>query len=230
MSAFDKILPKWPQLVVIGEDVTTEQAKEIIFRTDEFLTTPFSLGGNAREFNKEYRSLCGFDDVGGPDDKFTLSHHIDSAIGVLHLRYLKNDWASCAFIGGPHGIVSPEGKVFFRDNVGKWPEVEDVYNDFVELADAFPFLNLKASLYDREDLEDGPHNVVVSFEVKDGKVEINEEDYGLREQIGERSIEDLFSDGLMIGSPERGLGLPESWYYECAAKVRQVVNRYLGED
>lgn len=48
-------LPKWPQMIVTGKPVTIDQAKEIIFRTDSFLTSSDEFaGGNNREFNEWY--------------------------------------------------------------------------------------------------------------------------------------------------------------------------------
>ena len=46
-------LPKWPQMIVTGKRVTVDQAKEIIFRTDSFLSDASDYsGGNARNFNR----------------------------------------------------------------------------------------------------------------------------------------------------------------------------------
>ena len=45
-------LPKWPHMVVWGTPVTQEQAKDIIFRTDAFLTHMSSYaGGNNHAWN-----------------------------------------------------------------------------------------------------------------------------------------------------------------------------------
>jgi hypothetical protein len=48
-------LPKWPQMIVTGKPVTVENAKDIIFRTDSFLTSSDEFsGGNNKEFNDWY--------------------------------------------------------------------------------------------------------------------------------------------------------------------------------
>jgi hypothetical protein len=53
-------LPKWPQLLIVGDPVTIEQAKDIIFRMDPFLTDTYHLsGGNDRIFNQQYRTQAG---------------------------------------------------------------------------------------------------------------------------------------------------------------------------
>ena len=45
-------LPKWSQMIVTGKNVTVEQAKDIIFRTDYFLTDPSKYSaGNDDQFN-----------------------------------------------------------------------------------------------------------------------------------------------------------------------------------
>ncbi len=49
-------LPKWPQMIVTGKPVTIHQAKDIILRTDSFLTDSYEhAGGNNQEFNDWYR-------------------------------------------------------------------------------------------------------------------------------------------------------------------------------
>lgn len=53
-------LPKWPQMIVTGQSVTVDQAKNIILRTDSFLTDPYKWsGGNNHKFNTKYREMAG---------------------------------------------------------------------------------------------------------------------------------------------------------------------------
>ena len=40
-EAFRRELPKWPQMLVVGKDITVEQAKEIIFATDSQLVNTY---------------------------------------------------------------------------------------------------------------------------------------------------------------------------------------------
>ena len=98
-------LPKWPQMLVTGKSVSTEQAKEIILRTDDFFTDASDYGGgNDREFNRNYRKLAGLNQLqvekrypeGHPynDVDWDRMYAMRNALGVLSLEYIGTDWAS----------------------------------------------------------------------------------------------------------------------------------------
>ena len=210
-------LPKWPQLMIVGDDVTVDQAKDIIFRTDDFLTDGSCYaGGNEREFNKNYRQDCGF-----PDDKdfeaMKLSFRVREKIGFVNLNFVVSQWASTCFVGGPHGFCSPKGKIFFQDNVGKYPSVEEVYEDFVKIAEAWPFLNFKASLYSGESCESDAV-CLVSFVVSNGKVEVTKEDFDLKR------FADKIDFDEMLANCRLELGLPFHWYVDFSENVRKVIS------
>ena len=57
---FEKGLPKWPQMRIIGESVSEELAKEIIIRTDKFFDSMHS--SNSHKFDKECRKIFGIPD------------------------------------------------------------------------------------------------------------------------------------------------------------------------
>lgn len=228
---FRRSLPKWPQLLLVGEPVTREQAMEIILRTDPFL---YGDGyTNHRDFQKAFYRDSGLDrgfifEPGHTTNQLPrlnqLSEALEKHLGRIDLHYVVSEWTASAFVLGPHGFCSPEGKLFFQDNVGKWPDVEDVYEDFVRLAEAFPFLDFKASLYDGEscEWEDRPLSVVVSFVVKDGKVTINAEDYGLQQHRRPEVFRSLISD--------RGeIGLPDDMLQMVAARIRQATDSILAQ-
>lgn len=160
-------LPKWPQCVVWGERVSMEQAKDIIFKTDRSLTTDLFWSGNSREFQKAlsveslielYRWLCSAntnrnwvkklhensDSLFTEDEKIQLCSgdnyfpDINELLGLLELSYMNNEQCVSSFIGGPHGWMRPTGEILFNDNVGKWPDVESLLNDWVTIAKEFP--------------------------------------------------------------------------------------------
>jgi len=172
------VLPKWPQMLVTGAPVTPEQAKEIIRRTDiSFMHNP---DGN----NKHYADrICK--ELHIATRKVTLARsdiniqQIDyekfaewkSAWGVIYTEYVKNDWLHCAYVHGPYGWCHLDGAIGFIDNVGKWPSISDVKEDWETLVDQFPFLDIGVTLMDKEHCEDfiAP---LVSMVVKNGKVEV----------------------------------------------------------
>ena len=89
----------------------------------------------------------------------------------IETEYVWNNWVSSCFIGGPHGWCHPDGTIGYSTNVGKWPEVSDVYDDWTKLAEAFPFLEVEATLMSGEDCEIFTEPVV-SMLIRNGTVEL----------------------------------------------------------
>jgi len=172
-------LPKWPQMVVSGQTVTVDQAKEIIRRTDAFFTMGF--GGNDREYDLLVRLVLGkpiiFEwdrravrDLGfDVPDKTNWQEESGWAEkwDCIDTGYVTNAWISSSFIYGPHGWCHPDGRIGFTDNVGKWPSVEAVLDDWKKLAAAFTFLDVGVTLMSGESCEEDSQPVV-SIDVSRG--------------------------------------------------------------
>lgn len=183
-NLMERGLPKWPQMLVTGVPVSEEQALEIIRRTDTFFTWG---GGNNRAFNNmvhetlrmpvndSYEQYPGCEQFKSFDDYWAAKEKWREKWGLVDTEYVINSWISCSFVGGPHGWCHPDGTIGFSDNVGKWPSVEEVYNDWVILAKEFPFLDIGVTLMNGESCEDDI-SPVVSFVVKDGTVEVVDPD------------------------------------------------------
>lgn len=162
-------IPKWPQCVINGEKITVPQALEIIRRTDTFFS---GLDGNNREFNKKARAICRM-----PEFEYFENYNIyDKAKeafkekwGVISTNYIDNNWISCGWIGGYHGWCHPDGTIAYCNNIGKWPEVEEVYNDLCTLGENFIFLNLTCTLMNGE--ENYCDRSLVTMQLKNGQVE-----------------------------------------------------------
>ncbi len=182
-------LPKWPAFVVVGDDVTPRQAAEILIRTDGYLPD-FEYASNSRELNRSLSEVFGVPihdnlhvDYPNVDDRFDLMvphwaavDRLRKRLGILSLEYLSNCQIVSSFIGGPHGWVDWAGRVYSNStNIGKWPSVETVAKEWVTIAKAFPFLNLRCQLYDKESCEDG-RMPVVTFEVSKGQVVVRKAD------------------------------------------------------
>lgn len=215
-------LPKWPQLVITGPDVDPELAKEFIFRTDNFLTDPSEYsGGNERDFNRKYQEQAG---LNGPSDsedflvKWERQKMIRDRIGFVDLEYVPSNFASSSYVYGPHGVVSPTGKVSYRYNVGKWPSVEAILSDFRALACAFPWLELWATAYDREWCEEGGIPVV-TFRVKSGRARVAKT-RDLKSNGPKGDPTQILMDDLCTKSE---LGLPWEWYSEFAERIRASI-------
>ena len=243
-------LPKWPKMYVTGKPVSVEQAKEIIRRTDTFFTHGY--GGNNREYDRWVRQTVGmapgyhdrpYEKFPGEDapqaekDAFFAKRKAEADADrviyeafqrrwrPLRTTYVHNSWVSNAFIGGPHGWCHPDGEIGFVDNVGKWPSVKAVYEDWQALAKAFPFITVGVTLFSGESTEDGA-SPLVSLAVHDGHVLLldpTEADVHAghppatrRADSSGSSIETYMRD---FYSPFREQGLPDSWIEEWGKKV-----------
>lgn len=183
---FNKDLPKWPCLLVSGKKVTSEQAAVIIIRTEHI---PFF--SNDHDFEAKVNEVFGFKytryGAETPIDviraEWDHNEQIKTDLGHLDLEYLGNSQIMSAYIGGPHGWINWNGDVFCNDyNIGKWPSVREVYEEWQKIAVAFPFLELRSQLLSQENCENG--DPVVEFLIKDGQVEIKEPESLLVPSVG----------------------------------------------
>lgn len=173
---FDIDLPKWPQCIISGKDVTKEQALEIIRRTDTFFQSPSPEDlGNDKELAIGLKKHLEFPEFNSLDieESFLKFEKWKEKWGVIKTEYIFNSWINCCWIGGYHGWCSPEGEIGFRNNIGKWPTVDSVYKDWEKLSSAFPFLDLTCTLMSTEESELKKISLV-SYKVKNGRVEILE--------------------------------------------------------
>lgn len=183
---FEKPLPKWPALVVVGEPVTEQQAMAINVMTDRF-----SFCSNDRAFEKQIHKLIYDVDESWGDlsdalkekhgisdfhEVWDLKEKISSKYGALELNYMSNSRIVSSWIGGPHGWCDWDGTIGSSNyNVGKYPSVQDVYDDCVKIAEAFPFLNMKVQLMNQEAGDDErPLEPVIEYSIKDGEVDMYE--------------------------------------------------------
>lgn len=190
---FNLSLPKWPALVVVGEPVTREQAMEILIRTDGL-----RFGGNHRERRNQLNSYLYDVEIPSKDtcwdalEKAIIKklgtegesfmnngvwsyeeQHL-AEVGQISLEYLTNHQIISSWIGGAHGWCHWNGEISCNNyNIGKWPSVKEVFDEWKEIAKAFPFLDLRCQLMNHEtSYEDKVKDPrpVVEFRVKGGRV------------------------------------------------------------
>lgn len=163
---------KWPRLLVVGEDVTREQANEIIVRT----TPLYYIGTNDKEWECLVQEAFGLrpelelthedyrDDV-TIEQRLAkikiLDEHVKTradALGTLSLHYLSSDQIASCYVDGPHGWCDWDGKISCSTyNIGKWPTPEEVHSDVTEIAEAFPFLNMTVQVLGDHWVHDESH-------------------------------------------------------------------------
>lgn len=197
-------LPKWPQLLLSGNPISRECALEIIRRTDMFFGCP-EYSGNNKAFCMKAIELLKYpllDREAMPEERrghYEKTEAWRKAWGIVDTSYMTNSWISSSFVGGPHGWCSPQGRLHFVHNVGKWPDIKDVLADLRVLADAFPILHMDAVLMNEEACEDGPKCPVVGFLVRGTEVELVD---GNDERIWQ-TVPDPYQSGEATGGIEQ---------------------------
>lgn len=171
-EAFNIILNKWVQLVINGDTISEEQALEIIRRTDSAFYGEMS--GNNHDFITEANKILkkpkmDYENI----EKYIQEEKLwkEKWKLVNDLNYLKNNWVSCSWIGGCHGWCHPDGTIGFCNNIGKYPEVKEIYDELSILGKEFPFLNLICTITDREESEDNIQSLV-TITLNHGKIDV----------------------------------------------------------
>jgi hypothetical protein len=228
-------LPKWPQMLTSGMPVSIDQAREIIRRTDGFFRR--GCGGNDHAFNQDLaRRLRMPEDLAEPppswtwDDYFGKRDRWREFWGFIDTEYVSNNWISSAYILGPHGWCWPDGRISYEDNVGKWPSVDDVARDWAEIAQAFPFLDLAATLMSGEHCQDGIVPVA-TIVVRDGGATALDGslEHHARFPAPHRRTDDeedsayllRHRSGVDLLRSEHG-PIPESWFDEWEATAARI--------
>lgn len=173
-------LPKWPQCIIKGEKISEEQALEIIRRTDSFFC---GFSSSKYDFNKQAYKICKrpdrFHDINMTENEINdIDLYLDSIKewenkwGLIDTCYIKNDWVSSSYIEGVNGWCHPDGTIEYHHNVGKYPNVKNVYDDLAIIGKEFPFLNLTLTLMNQEECDNDISEPLVSMKLANGEVSI----------------------------------------------------------
>ena len=195
-------LPKWPGLLVSGKKITPEQAAEVIIRTDSTIPD-FTYASNDRIFERELSKLFGIPENADDISQWHKLQELRERLGILSLSYLHNSQIISSWIGGPHGWCRWSGSIFANNyNIGKWPSISEVEEDWITIAEAFPFLDLRCQLLDNEICE-GNGTAMVEFIVQNGTVITQIPEKNMIEPVDE-AIEKFF---YSWGNPSRERGI-----------------------
>ena len=174
-------LPKWPQMIVTGPRLREDLALEVIRRTDSWFVSGHGCNDRDgdRRLAQRFRMPHFHDYSVRPPADFDWRAHWDrgdrwkKAWGAIETQYVRNNWIGSSFIHGPHGWCHPDGQIYYVDNVGKWPSIEEIRADWQTLATAFPFLILTVTLMSGESCEDDTRPIV-AMTVAEGQVKLME--------------------------------------------------------
>lgn len=150
---------KWPAARMIGPEVSPENAREFIRRTDKALIGEGFT--NDRLFERQLKALIGFDEP-SPNERvdwakrYARQEAYANAFGHVSLEHLGSQWVQCAWVGGPNGPVSPTGRVSLAKNFGKYPSETEIEDDLTKIAEAFPWLTFTLAVWGhQEEGDDG---------------------------------------------------------------------------
>lgn len=168
----EQYLPKWSRMVVVGDSITEDQAGEILVRTSDFNFSSNDTNWRAKLYQVleiPYDKSKGY--FGTDYDKVK---EVEKSLKVLPLNYLRNNQIISCYIGGPHGWCNWYGSIGCDGyNIGKWPNVKSVFEEWNLIAKTWPFLNLRCQLWNTEyDDEDSDCSPVIEFVVANGSVSV----------------------------------------------------------
>lgn len=241
---------KWPQLIITGDTIKDRDViNEILISSDTFFTDfGHNSGINNKQFGKSYQALSGiqyvidmqryferhdisiaiYDPVDAEDTYVYnnvityVSDRLDEMTGQLDCTYLINRFATSCFVYGPHGWLSPEGKIDYIDCVGKWPSVHGIYQDFYNIANRWPFIKLTATcidtLYiDGQDIKKPLFNITIN----NGRIKISDPDLSVHES--KNLDENLNLPGRQFKSTAEQIGIDIPRMIEIADIIRPMI-------
>ena len=244
---------KWPQMLTTGEQVTEEQAFEIIRRTDTFITDPNGGFGNNEQLVSRMRQMLGLQSYidleaewhrrnvhknlqGNGSSYWTsgwdLREVISGSLGNIPTSYIHNTWASSSYIGGPGGWCHPDGVINFSMQVGKWPTLDEVVGDWARMLDAFPFIKVNVSMYDDEEKYGtnsvkGVPKATSNLIVGDGEIKFVDSDSSLHNSNHSNVESDIDKFHKNINNPYRELGLTFEWLERAGELQRPTVEKIV---
>lgn len=139
--------PKWPKLLMVGETVKPEQAREILIRTNHWFMLEYNYSkGMIEETIKQFykRTLAPEHQIGY--NKIDVEDFIGK-LDVIELNYLDNARIQSSWIGGLKGWMNWDGKLFTNNyNIGKWPTEDELISDIETITKAFRYLDFELQL------------------------------------------------------------------------------------
>ena len=154
----------WTRMVVVGEKVSEDQAKNIILRTERFLTDPYFENPD-RRLDRYYKNKS---QLGRVDTYYNkrFQAHMKNKLGTLDTLYVNNCWSTNE-VDRLGGWCHMDGNIHYDGVIGIWAAACDILEDWEQIAEAFPYLVLTAVLYDDEDKPQ------IKIDLRDGEVRVS---------------------------------------------------------
>lgn len=147
-------LGKFPRMLAMGEPLTREQTNEVMMRTNDWR----HVSCNDEEWEGQVASILGwfdrFDQLaeagecedswqGWVHEKYRITREYGERIGSLELSYVDNTTVMHVNVDGPERWLEWDGTINADWTIGvKYPEIEEITDEWVRVAQAFPFLRM----------------------------------------------------------------------------------------
>jgi hypothetical protein len=188
----DMVIGKWSKMYVVGKQVTRKQAKDIISRTDKFISSVTLFPYNTKR-HEWINSVLGYTKIisrwDAASDEFqdyapiTWEHEnaIDNSkervyanLGLIELRFFQSLYYSENITSTYSNWIHLDGNIFYEGSIpGCYVTIHDLYVNLEKIAKAFPYLEMIIDV--EEDVEDideesFPMHSMATLIVRNGKV------------------------------------------------------------
>ena len=159
----ENINSKYPQLLIFGEPVKENQAKEIILRTDSSIKDLVRQNIHCSSFVQEkFKHFYNKNFLFGDGIKYL------EKIGYIDNLYITNEWIHC-HLSSPKGWMHLDGNIGHIDGPGyKWPEASELVDEFSSIGKEFSFLKLFMIVSDTDRENTNP---IFALYLNKGKIE-----------------------------------------------------------
>lgn len=208
---FNQYLGKWPQMTVKGKTISRKRAREIIIRC----INPFYIFSNNREHREEIIKILQIPNEPKSRSEYNseedYSENFSKDFRKYWQRFLKNKKRlkildlnficltsilnSDDFMVCPYGWLSWDGEIEFIGNIGKWPDIEEVFKEWKIIAKNFPYLEMEIQLWNNDiycDYNSIPDNYVIKpiiqFNLKNGKCIFTKPEYNHNIKVVENTF------------------------------------------
>lgn len=180
-------LGKYPRMLAVGDPLTREQTNEVMMRTNDWS----HVFCNDEEWEVQVASILGwfdrFDELveagecedsyaGWCREKYRVTPEYGERIGSLGLAYVDNTAIMHANVDGPQRWLEWDGTINADWTIGvKYPEIEEITDEWVRVAKAFPFLRMHVQALSCGWGAEGAapaDTVVVEWFIRDGQVHL----------------------------------------------------------
>lgn len=243
-------LDRWNAVYITGRSVSHSTAREILMRTDGNIRS-MRLSTNAHEFKTHVSNAFGWSVVQAWDDAWhrlndderdqfrtivgvntpwSIDELFAERVGTIQLSTMETDLLCSCYVGGPTSWITPNGTIFMMNkNLGKWPDVKAIAEDWATLAENFQELDLVCTVMDNEWCSDERLSPVVQYVVKDGTVIVQPPVMELHDPVynfdlyGDMRYNTAYDDSAMYISTK----WPSDLIAEFAGRSARVMNELV---